>query len=267
MQAIVPQDVWQSSLKLLFIGKAFLPGMRAFDLRLLGILHFHSSVTMSFSLLNFWEMDQFTASCILWVLTICIDTFLHCSSFSCTAKVTAMTNYYVLCRFSISWWAYTFPMTAAAIASVQYTTAENSWITQGLAIILSATASITVFILFCSTILHAIVWKSLFPNDLAIAITMKKSNPENSEGRGNMDNADELLNDSQNTHKWCEQPLHETRIKEFNNISKDQKLSVSLFLRGSIVGWQHHHECTKHQFHQQNTKVLTLFFKNSIQKL
>jgi hypothetical protein len=45
------------------------------------------------------------------------------------------------------------------------------------------------------------VWKSLFPNDLAIAITMKKSNPENSEGRGNMDNADELLNDSQNTHK------------------------------------------------------------------
>ncbi len=92
-------------------------------------------------------------------------------------------------------------MTAAAIASVQYTTAANSWITQGLAIILSVTASITVFILFCSTILHAIVWKSLFPNDLAIAITMKKSNPENSEGRGNMDNADELLNDSQNTHK------------------------------------------------------------------
>ncbi|CAM6051018.1 unnamed protein product [Sphagnum compactum] len=80
-------------------------------------------------------------------------------------------------RFSISWWAYTFPMTAAAIASVQYTTAANSWITQGLAIILSVTASITVFILFCSTILHAIVWKSLFPNDLAIAITVKKSNP------------------------------------------------------------------------------------------
>jgi len=137
--------------------------------------------------------------------------------------VTAMTNYYVLCRFSISWWAYTFPMTAAAIASVQYTTAANSWITRGLAIILSVTASITVFILFCSTILHAIVWKSLFPNDLAIAITVKKSNPENSEGRGNMDNADELLNDSQNTHKQCEQPLHKIRIKEFNNIiSKDQ---------------------------------------------
>jgi hypothetical protein len=38
--------------------------MRAFELRLLGILCLHSSVTMSFSLLNFWEMDEFTASCI-----------------------------------------------------------------------------------------------------------------------------------------------------------------------------------------------------------
>jgi tellurite resistance protein TehA-like permease len=43
---------------------SFLPGMRAFELRLLGILCLHSSVTMSFSLLNFWEMDEFTASCI-----------------------------------------------------------------------------------------------------------------------------------------------------------------------------------------------------------
>ena len=78
------------------------------------------------------------------------------------------------CRFSISWWAYTFPMTAASIASIQYSHVAPSVITRALALVLSFVSSATVFTLFCSTLLHAFVWHTLFPNDLAIAITAYK---------------------------------------------------------------------------------------------
>lgn len=79
-----------------------------------------------------------------------------------------------LCRFSIAWWAYTFPMSAAAIASIHYAEAVPSNITRGLAVSLALIASITVVGLSCVTLLHAILWRSLFPNDMAIAITATK---------------------------------------------------------------------------------------------
>jgi hypothetical protein len=75
-----------------------------------------------------------------------------------------------LCRFSIAWWAYTFPMSAAAIASIHYAEAVPSNITRGLAVSLALIASITIVGLSCVTIL----WRSLFPNDMAIAITATK---------------------------------------------------------------------------------------------
>lgn len=80
----------------------------------------------------------------------------------------------IICRFSISWWAYTFPMTAAAIAAIQYANVASSWFTRILALGLSVISTITVFILLCSTLLHAFYWRSLFPNDMAIAITAHK---------------------------------------------------------------------------------------------
>jgi hypothetical protein len=80
----------------------------------------------------------------------------------------------IISRFSISWWAYTFPMTAAAIAAIQYANVESSWFTRILAFGLSVISTITVFALFCSTLLHAFYWRSLFPNDMAIAITAHK---------------------------------------------------------------------------------------------
>lgn len=79
--------------------------------------------------------------------------------------------------FSISWWAYTFPMTMASIAAILYCHEEApSWIARGLAIGLSFVSSAAVFILCCLTLLQAFVWRSLFPNDLAIAITVQRPN-------------------------------------------------------------------------------------------
>lgn len=49
---------------------------------------------------------------------------------------------------------------------------------QGLALGLSFMSSTMVSILFVSTFLHAFVWRTLFPNDLAIAITKRKHGKE-----------------------------------------------------------------------------------------
>lgn len=79
-----------------------------------------------------------------------------------------------MCRFSVAWWAYTFPMSAAAIASIHYAEAVPSNITRVLAVSLALIASITIIGLSCVTLLHAFLWQSLFPNDMAIAITATK---------------------------------------------------------------------------------------------
>ncbi|KAG0606533.1 hypothetical protein M758_9G148700 [Ceratodon purpureus] len=82
-------------------------------------------------------------------------------------------NFFRGIRFTLSWWAYTFPMTGAAIAAIEYLHATPSWITRILAMVLSAVSSCTVFALFITTLLHAVVWKTLFQNDNAIAITAR----------------------------------------------------------------------------------------------
>lgn len=80
------------------------------------------------------------------------------------------------CRFSVLWWAYTFPMSVAAIAAIHYSKEVTTSLTQALALLLWFTASVMVLLLFIFTLLHAFVWKSLFPNDTAIAITATKHN-------------------------------------------------------------------------------------------
>lgn len=52
------------------------------------------------------------------------------------------------CRFSVAWWAYTYPMSAAAITAIQYSQEVTTHLTQALAISLSAISSITVLGLF-----------------------------------------------------------------------------------------------------------------------
>lgn len=65
-------------------------------------------------------------------------------------------------------------MTTASLATIKYAEAVPGVITKGMALALSLMSSAMVFILFVSTLLHAFVWRTLFPNDLAIAITKNK---------------------------------------------------------------------------------------------
>ncbi|KAL1371259.1 hypothetical protein HN51_001485 [Arachis hypogaea] len=83
-------------------------------------------------------------------------------------------NFFTGFRFSVAWWSYTFPMTTASVATIKYAEQVPCFISKGLALGLSFMSSTMVSVLFVSTLLHAFVWHTLFPNDLAIAITYKK---------------------------------------------------------------------------------------------
>ncbi|KAG2316719.1 hypothetical protein Bca4012_067558 [Brassica carinata] len=80
-------------------------------------------------------------------------------------------NFFRGIKFSLSWWAYTFPMTGAAIATIRYATVVRSTMTQVMCVILCAIATLVVFALLVTTIIHAFVTCELFPNDYAIAIS------------------------------------------------------------------------------------------------
>ncbi|KAF5460772.1 hypothetical protein F2P56_020617 [Juglans regia] len=83
-------------------------------------------------------------------------------------------NFFTGFRFSVAWWSYTFPMTTASVATIKYAEQVPSVISKGLALTLSFMSSAMVSMLFISTLLHAFVWRTLFPNDLAIAITKRR---------------------------------------------------------------------------------------------
>ncbi|GAB4858347.1 hypothetical protein Ancab_009821 [Ancistrocladus abbreviatus] len=80
-------------------------------------------------------------------------------------------NFFRGFRFSIAWWAYTFPMTGAAIATIRYANEVTNVVTRTLAVILSGVSTLIVSIVLVSTIIHAFVLRDLFPNDSAIAIS------------------------------------------------------------------------------------------------
>ncbi|CAL0302963.1 unnamed protein product [Lupinus luteus] len=86
-------------------------------------------------------------------------------------------NFFRGFKFSLAWWAYTFPMTGAAIATIRYSNQVPTIMTKALCAILSLISTMTVTALFVSTILHAFVFRDLFPNDLAIAISDIKNKP------------------------------------------------------------------------------------------
>ncbi|KAL4602644.1 hypothetical protein ACB092_10G068200 [Castanea dentata] len=83
-------------------------------------------------------------------------------------------NFFTGFRFSVAWWSYTFPMTTASVATIKYAEQVPTIISKGLALTLSFVSSTMVAILFISTLLHAFVWHTLFPNDLAIAIKKRR---------------------------------------------------------------------------------------------
>ncbi|XP_042506317.1 S-type anion channel SLAH3-like isoform X2 [Macadamia integrifolia] len=84
-------------------------------------------------------------------------------------------NFFRGFRFSLAWWAYTFPMTGASIATIRYSDEVTNMGTQSLSIVLSGISTFTVVALLLTTILHAFVFRDLFPNDIAIAVSHKRS--------------------------------------------------------------------------------------------
>lgn len=92
-------------------------------------------------------------------------------------SLAVRVNFFRGFTFSLAWWAYTFPMTGAAIATVKYSNEVTNVVTQALAVILSVVSTLTVSALLIWTILHAFVRKDLFPNDIAIAISDRKPKP------------------------------------------------------------------------------------------
>ncbi|OEL21922.1 S-type anion channel SLAH3 [Dichanthelium oligosanthes] len=73
-------------------------------------------------------------------------------------------------RFSLAWWAYTFPMTSAAIATAIFASEVTNVLTRALAVGLACVASVTVAGVLAATMYHAFVLRDLFPNDVSIAI-------------------------------------------------------------------------------------------------
>ncbi|XP_044952709.1 S-type anion channel SLAH2-like [Hordeum vulgare subsp. vulgare] len=76
-------------------------------------------------------------------------------------------------RFSLSWWAYTFPITSVALATVLYASEVDNLLTRALAVGLSGIAVVTITGVLATTVYHAFVRKDLFPNDVSIAITRR----------------------------------------------------------------------------------------------
>ncbi|KAF5202088.1 S-type anion channel slah3 [Thalictrum thalictroides] len=89
-------------------------------------------------------------------------------------SLAVRVNFFRGFKFSLGWWAYTFPMTGAAIATIRYSNEVKNPVTQSLAVVLSAISTLTVTSLLVSTIIHAFVLRDLFPNDIAIAISRRK---------------------------------------------------------------------------------------------
>ncbi|XP_031107897.1 S-type anion channel SLAH3-like isoform X1 [Ipomoea triloba] len=89
-------------------------------------------------------------------------------------SLSVRINFFRGFKFSLAWWAYTFPMTGAAVATIRYSSVVTNTLTKSLAVILSAAASLTVTFLLVTTIIHAFVLGDLYPNDIAIAICERR---------------------------------------------------------------------------------------------
>ncbi|KAK9914364.1 hypothetical protein M0R45_038147 [Rubus argutus] len=91
-------------------------------------------------------------------------------------SLAVRVNFFRGFKFSLAWWAYTFPMTGAATATIRYSNEVTNVATQALAVALSLIATLTVMALFIVTLLHAFVLQDLFPNDIPIAISDRNPN-------------------------------------------------------------------------------------------
>ncbi|KAK9071635.1 hypothetical protein SSX86_008064 [Deinandra increscens subsp. villosa] len=89
-------------------------------------------------------------------------------------SLAVRVNFFRGFKFSLAWWAYTFPMTGAAIATIRYSNEVSNIVTKVLSVTLVTAATVTVAGLLITTIVHAFVLRDLFPNDIGIAISNQK---------------------------------------------------------------------------------------------
>ncbi|XP_076927638.1 S-type anion channel SLAH2-like [Bidens hawaiensis] len=89
-------------------------------------------------------------------------------------SLAVRVNFFRGFKFSLAWWAYTFPMTGAAIATLRYSSEVPNIVTKALSLTLTIVATVTVTGLLVTTIVHAFVLRDLFPNDIGIAISGQK---------------------------------------------------------------------------------------------
>ncbi|KAL1203121.1 S-type anion channel SLAH2 [Cardamine amara subsp. amara] len=83
-------------------------------------------------------------------------------------------NFFRGFKFSLAWWAYTFPMTAVASATIKYSDEVTGVASQILSVVMSGAATLTVICVLGMTVLHAFVHGDLFPNDVVIAISAEQ---------------------------------------------------------------------------------------------
>ncbi|KAL8139755.1 hypothetical protein V2J09_005776 [Rumex salicifolius] len=88
-------------------------------------------------------------------------------------SLAVRVNFFRGFRFSLAWWAYTFPMTGAAIATIRYSNEVRNLFTQILSVTLCTLSTLMVTALLGITIVHAFMLRDLFPNDSAIAVSGK----------------------------------------------------------------------------------------------
>ncbi|KAG1330362.1 hypothetical protein COCNU_02G003300 [Cocos nucifera] len=120
----------------------------------------------------------------------------HCLFNERLIGMAVRINFFRGFRFSLAWWAYTFPMTGASIATLRYSAEVENIFTQSLSLALPGISTLAVIALLASTIVHAFVLNDLFPNDIAIAISNRR--PKKGTKRRSHMTAD--LNDIGATH-------------------------------------------------------------------
>ncbi|KAF3777680.1 Guard cell S-type anion channel [Nymphaea thermarum] len=136
------------------------------------------------------------------------------------ASLVVRINFFRGFRFSVAWWSYTFPMTTASLATIKYAEQVPSPISKGLAVTLSLLSSAMVSALLILTLLHAFLWRSLFPNDVAIAITKKRSNALKS---------GKLKRRPYDIRQWTRQTPFALVTSSMNRNSKQQQDQGSVF--------------------------------------
>ena len=176
--SLSPRSLSVSSLYPSFLSLYFSLSLSLLVLLPLSVyIYFSLSISLSPSLL---PLSVFTFICVCRSLSIYISPFRALTPpififISVTIFLKPETSGINRLRFSLAWWAYTFPMTDAAIATIWYAAEVKSPIVQSLSVFLSAISTLSMTGLLVATAIHACFLRDLFPNDLVVLVPFSPS--------------------------------------------------------------------------------------------